>query len=116
MMIVSFFESTIFSPIQIEFANGFGTAKAGFAVPISPRSPGSSSHFRNPGPSSHSHSPGSNSHFRNPGLNSHSHSPEPGSHFLSPRSQGQSHAAQKTGLILYRRLLQTGYRTLSVPQ
>ena len=37
--------------------------------------------------------------------------PQPG-----PRAQGQSHAVQKTGPILYRRLLQTGYRTLSVPQ
>lgn len=37
--------------------------------------------------------------------------PQPG-----PWAQGQSHAAQKTGPILCRRLLQTGYRTLSAPQ
>ena len=46
------------SAVRIEFANGFGTAKAGSAVPISPHSPGPSSHFRNPGPGSHFRSAG----------------------------------------------------------
>ena len=118
------------SAVRIEFANGFGTAKAGSAVPISPHSPGSSSHcrssgpsghFRSPEPSSHFRSHGPSSHFRNPEpssseSSSHFLSPEPSSHFCSPGPQCQSHAAQKTGPILYRRLLQTGYRTLSVPQ
>ena len=77
------------SAVRLSSQNGFGTAKAGFAVPISPHSPEPSSHFRSPGPNSH---------------------------FLSTGPQCQSHAVQKTGPILYRRLLQTDYRTLSVPQ
>ena len=88
MMIVSFFESTIFSPIQIEFANGFGTAKAGFTVPISPRSPGSSSHFRGPEPSNHFRQPGSSSHFL---------SPEPSSHFRSPGPKAKATRYRKRG-------------------
>ena len=75
------------SAVRIEFANGFGTAKAGSAVPISPHSPGPSSHFRNPGPSSHFRSPESSSHFRSPGPSSHFRSSGPSSHF---RSQGPS--------------------------
>ena len=77
------------SAVRIEFANGFGTAKAGFAVPISPRSPGSSSHFRNPGPSSHFRSPGPSNHFRQPGSSSHFRSQGPRAKATQYRKRGR---------------------------
>ena len=83
------------SAVRIEFVNGFGTAKVGFAVPISPRSPGTSSHFRSheprspepSGPEPRCPEP------RCPGPSSpEPRSPEPSSHF---RSQGPSAKATR---------------------
>ena len=69
-----------------------------------------------PSPGSHFRSPGPRQPLPQPRAQQPLPQPRAQQPLPQPGPQCQSHAVQKTGPILYRRLLQTGYRTLSVPQ